>query len=222
MYVHSFPHFQLLESHCKQKHEQDFELPYLCLICDEKFILEEALLHHQNVEHSQEMKSFNCDQCQMEFYSKGTKIIHDTAYHDTPTSEIYSCKYCSDVYASVSEILYHHQMYHEFMPLPYFQCGTCEYFSRKMADTSKHVKKEHGIDEYKPYICKHCNFTWDDINNFFRHVRTHYQSNVICNICGKELKPGSLQRHIASVHKVEEDTEKNYVCDLCGYRTDKM
>ena len=197
LYVHSFPHFQLLESHCQQKHEQDFELPYICTICEEKFILEEALLYHQKIEHSHEINMIQCSPCQTDFLSKGIKTIHDTTYHDLSKSEVFACKYCSEVSVTVNDILYHHQMYHEMLPLPFFHCGSCEFYSQKFAVTKKHVKREHRTDEYKPYICKHCNGSWDDINNFFRHVRTHYQENVICNICGKELKPGSLQRHIA-------------------------
>ena len=30
-----------------------------------------------------------------------------------------------------------------------------------------------------------------------------------------------LHCHISSVHKQEEDKEKNFVCDICGYRTDR-
>ena len=65
-----------------------------------------------------------------------------------------------------------------------------------MSETSKHMKSEHDIDDYKPYVCKHCKSAWGDVANYCRHVRSHYQQNVICNVCGAELKPGSLQHHI--------------------------
>ena len=58
------------------------------------------------------------------------------------------------------------------------------------------MKSEHDIDDYKPYVCKHCKSAWGDVANYCRHVRSHYQQNVICNVCGAELKPGSLQHHI--------------------------
>ena len=89
-------------------------------------------------------------------------------------------------------------------PLPFFQCsfqsseyGNCDFYTKKISETAKHMKKEHGITDYKPYVCKHCKTAWGDIANYCRHVRTHYQQNVMCNICGKELSPGSLQHHIA-------------------------
>ena len=49
-------------------------------------------------------------------------------------------------------------------------------------------------------------------NRLRKHWATHEQLTIPLN---------KLPCHIASVHKQEEDSEKNYVCDLCGYRTDK-
>ena len=50
------------------------------------------------------------------------------------------------------------------------------------------------------------------LNRLRKHWATHEQLTIPLN---------KLPCHIASVHKQEEDSEKNYVCDLCGYRTDK-
>ena len=198
-YVHSFPYFQVLESHCKQKHDQEFELPYRCSTCDEVFILEEAWLYHQKTQHAQEISSFQCNPCQIDFFSKGFKTIHDATYHDSTQSELFACKYCSEVAESVIDIISHHQTYHEMQQLPFFPCELCDFYSQKLSKTVNHMKNKHDIagSEYKPYLCKHCKSGWNDIHNFSRHVRTHYQQNVICNICGKELKADSLLYHIS-------------------------
>ena len=36
--------------------------------CDENFILEEAMLYHQKMEHSHEVNSFKCELCEIEFF----------------------------------------------------------------------------------------------------------------------------------------------------------
>ena len=116
------PHFQGLESHYKQKHDQVMEPPFVCSICDENFILEEALLYHQKIEHSQEIYVHKCEECQLDFFLKGIKTVHDVTYHDLPYAELIVCKFCSEVSESVNEILNHHQTYHEMNPLPFFKC----------------------------------------------------------------------------------------------------
>ena len=65
---------QSLKGHVKRKHEKDAELPSKCNICDAAFILGEALLYHQLTEHGHKIETQKCEECHLEFFSKGTKV----------------------------------------------------------------------------------------------------------------------------------------------------
>ena len=82
----------------------------MCNVCDVRFLIEDALFHHQKVEHGHEMDTLKCGPCQNEFFSKSTKSIHDIMYHDTPKSQYFMCKHCSEVTGSVYELVRHHQV----------------------------------------------------------------------------------------------------------------
>ena len=95
---------------------------------------------------------------------------------------------------------------------------------------------EHGIDEYKPYQCKHCNSklrkNYDLIQHYERnHIDIENRPKFICEECGKEMAlKSSLNRHMIKVHNQKENdkqivefqhqetTEKNFICSQCGKR----
>ena len=62
-----------------------------------------------------ELSTFKCDDCRLEFFSIGTKSIHDDLYHNTIISKLFTCKFC--LYATVSSRDYfnHHQENHTSM-----------------------------------------------------------------------------------------------------------
>ena len=62
-----------------------------------------------------ELSTFKCDECRLEFFSIGTKSIHDDLYHNTIISKLFTCKFC--LYATVSSRDYvnHHQENHTSM-----------------------------------------------------------------------------------------------------------
>ena len=72
-----------------------------------------------------------------------------------------------------------------------------------MSETSKHMKSEHDIDDYKPYKCKHCDYTHNHIRFLAEHVKNHNPNrSFICDICGASLKSASsLKYHKTSYHK---------------------
>ena len=213
----TFSSFQILDEHCKKNHDKKLPAPFLCQICNETFIIEEGLFHHQKHKHSHEISTYKCDECDWEFFSKGLKVIHDSLYHDLSKSKLYSCKYCPEVAFSIDEIMNHHNTYHELHHLPFFCCEICEFVTPKKPEAINHMKDEHNIDEYRPYKCKQCNASFLDIRNHTRHVvNSHYQQTVNCKECGKELKPGSLLQHMKSVHS-NTGQERNFVCHICGY-----
>ena len=200
---YTFQDLHSLKGHCKRKHEKDSELPFTCNVCDTKYILEESLIHHQLTEHGHKIKTHKCDVCNLEFFSKGTKAIHDTIHHNMSLNQLYACKFCLEVSSSIGEIVKHHQDCHEMQALPFFQCENCDYVSEKLSETRSHMKSEHNIDEYKPYKCKHCEYVHSDLRNFSMHVKNHNPNrSFICDICGASLKKASsLKYHKTSFHK---------------------
>lgn len=141
--------------------------------CDKSFILGEALTYHKKSEHSEEIKSLKCEYCQREFFTKGTKSVHEKLHFEAPKSQLYFCNLCLDgVTFSVSELIGHHQSFHEGLPLPYFQCEVCEFSSKKKMQTKQHMKNEHNVDEYYPYKCQQCDFKQYELSHgFTRHVQ---------------------------------------------------
>ena len=144
----------MLEAHYKKRHGMELNLPFMCKDCDVSFILEEALIYHQKREHSHEISTYKCDECQTEFFSHGYKTVHDMMYHNLSKSEMILCKYCPEIRQSIDEILEHHWTYHEMQKLPFFQCEMCDFYSTRRMQAVNHVKNEHNMDEYRPYKCK--------------------------------------------------------------------
>ena len=80
------------------------------------------------------------------------------------------------------------------------------------------MKSEHDIDDYKPYKCKHCDYTHNHIRYLAEHVKNHNPNrSFICDICGASLKSASsLKYHKTSYHK---KGMQELVCDICGFTT---
>jgi hypothetical protein len=134
------------------------------------FILEEALLFHLKTEHAQKIDTLNCADCSLEFFSKGTKAIHDTIQHNASNNQLYSCKFCLEAATSISEIIQHHKDYHEIQAMPFFQCENCDFVSEKISETRSHSKSVHGIDDYRSVYLRMkfwCLEIFQKVNLFF-------------------------------------------------------
>ena len=73
--------FQVLKAHYSYKHNAAFEYPLKCEVCNISFILEEALLHHERTEHSSKISIELCVDCDIDFFSIATKLVHEDMYH---------------------------------------------------------------------------------------------------------------------------------------------
>ena len=73
--------FQVLKAHYSNKHNVAFEYPFKCEFCNISFILEEALLHHERTEHSSKISIELCVDCDIDFFSIATKLVHEDMYH---------------------------------------------------------------------------------------------------------------------------------------------
>ena len=111
----------------------------------------------------------------------------------------------------------------------------CHYFFDLTQLRQKSVKKRSTFQEilrhqnfilrltdlYRPYKCKHCELTSDNLLNFARHVKNHNPNrSFICDECGTVLKSAkNLRYHKTSYHK--QNTQE-LVCDICGFATVQM
>ena len=91
----TFSDLTSLERHCKIFHKNDFELPLKCNTCHMTFILEEALHSHQKMEHFQEIKSFECKECQRKFFCKGSYFVHKSMHSNIKDGTIQVIKFQS-------------------------------------------------------------------------------------------------------------------------------
>ena len=62
---------QVLKAHYNDKHQMEFESPFVCKDCGSSFILEDALFYHQKTIHSYENEIVKCSPCNLDFYSTG-------------------------------------------------------------------------------------------------------------------------------------------------------
>ena len=68
---------QVLKAHYNDKHQMEFESPFVCKDCGSSFILEDALFYHQKTIHSYENEIVKCNPCNLDFYSTGnSNFLH--------------------------------------------------------------------------------------------------------------------------------------------------
>ena len=228
---YNFSDLTLLERHWKNHHQKDLEylskchiFPLKCHICEETFILEEALHYHQKVDHSHDIKSFECENCERKYFCKGAFQVHKSIAHSgwkphnaNPNNahfiscqqesieDLILCQFCCDSAFSVPEIVRHHKDFHELQALPYFLCevDNCEFYSKKLSETGEHMKNLHNTNEYKPYQCRHCD----------------YKIGI-----GKSIQAsaGLASAKFAKHMLIHAQEKKHYKCDICNKKVQNL
>ena len=100
----------------------------------------------------------------------------DNANHKKFVRDLILCHFCCDSAFSVPEIVRH-------QALPYFVCeaDNCEFYSKKLPDTEEDMKNQHGINEYKPYQCRHCDST-QAFSKFAKHMLVYAYEKSTTNV----------------------------------------
>jgi uncharacterized C2H2 Zn-finger protein len=122
-----------------------------CPICHEVMPnLEQKRDHVRNVHHN--LKSFECELCNGEFYSKMHLSAHKKVSHDSNYSGKKSvhCEYhnCKTVTKNVHQMLSHVEEFHAY------QCPECPRHLQTTSGLAKHYKKAHISNEL--LCCKFC------------------------------------------------------------------
>ncbi|XP_030378193.1 zinc finger protein 664 [Scaptodrosophila lebanonensis] len=123
----------------------------------------------------------------------------------------YKCEYCTRNYTTVKYLNIHIKMSH---PHPNaFKCDECEATFDVDRALESHRRKAHT-----EFTCKLCSKVYKSSRTLLRHVQGHSglrQYKCDFENCGKSF----VNQHNLSSHRRVHSTERNYVCELCGYRS---
>ena len=163
--------------------------PYVCTVCDKRFIEKFHLIQHSEI-HKGDENTYSCTQCEKSFTTR-----RYLAYHMNVHSGKYKCIECGMCFKN-NRLLRDHQRSHKR-------------FSRKDGLTLH--SKEHA-DE-KPFSCPECEKSFSHQQNLRTHMYVH-SNRYKCPECGKCCR----SKHILTAHRRSHSGEKPYECTVCGRR----
>lgn len=123
----------------------------------------------------------------------------------------YNCEYCAGKYTTIKYLNIHLKMSH---PHPKgFKCNDCDATFDVDRALETHRRKAHT-----EFTCKLCDKVYKSSRTLLRHVQGHSGLRKFkCDYenCGKSF----VSQHNLTSHRRVHSTERNYVCELCGYRS---
>ena len=136
---------QVMKTHMRSHMERRFK----CSWCSKRCLSRQALLNHENAHAGK--KPFDCEQCGMEFTTKGEMVRHIGYKHSKVKPHKCPWPYCS--YSAVERArLKRHQVIHTG-ERP-FQCQHCSYAAPLEVHLKRHVSNVHRGEQ--PYECDIC------------------------------------------------------------------
>ena len=128
------------------------------------------------------------------------------------TPDSFQCQTCKQKFASKAE-----GKLHLFEHQPH-KCALCPGRFANAHALDSHVTDKHPATQR----CSMCFYTCRTKTELRRHVITQHQvaplpNTTLCHVCGQQFKVTiNVQKHLAEVHGIVEDSLKKYVCDQCG------
>ncbi|XP_034479334.1 zinc finger protein 664 isoform X2 [Drosophila innubila] len=123
----------------------------------------------------------------------------------------YNCEYCAGKYTTIKYLNIHLKMSH---PHPKgFKCNDCDATFDVDRALESHRRKVHT-----EFTCKLCDKIYKSSRTLLRHVQGHSglrQFKCDYDNCGKSF----VSQHNLTSHRRVHSTDRNYVCELCGYRS---
>ena len=182
---------------CKNLNNERKEVTVKCDECDLFFQEIETLKSHMQTEHFN--FKFECRVCQKGFTQK-TNLYHHIKSHDgVPEGESQMESPTQTNAALTSSV-----------------CKKCNKDFPNEQKLSHHMNMEH-LDN-PPYICQHCEETFETSEDKQEHVSNIHQFN--CMECDHQATTNKyLIRHIQLAHQVETINEKmKFQCNSCAQR----
>lgn len=238
----------LLRKHVVRHHKEEDGaklFPYSCQHCENVYITERQLLHHQKQPprpcevcgvifkcigllwpHRRDHNSV-CQVCDKAFSGRNSLVQHMKIAHQEKNIP---CPKCDKMFSFESFKNQHIAKAHPEKPLPY-QCDKCDFSAMKKVSVKIHQKKAHTA---KPpqYTCKDCNSKFTCEASYNTHVENHIsRRSIVCHLCSQRfISDEEIQVHMKSNHKPstnknnEENTlssplyngELQYSCGVCN------
>ncbi|XP_058828723.1 zinc finger protein 62 homolog [Topomyia yanbarensis] len=156
---------------------------------------DELILEHFNL---------SCDLCQQSFNDFGDLRQHfESVHNEEPYLKCCNKKF-NKKYLMVQHLQWH-------MNPEIFRCDICSKNCNSKRLLRDHVREVHLRDKTCPEECKSCGKMFHNRTLLKAHLRRAHLS-VPCPKCPKLLSPGSLWKHLLSIHGEAQD----FVCEICA------
>jgi len=155
------------------KHQETHsgEKPYLCGVCEKRFLSPSTLCSHMNI-HRGKYKCTECGRC---CRSKEDLSVHRRRHSG---EEPYSCGECEKRFSSRSGLCLHMNIHSEKFKCT--ECGRCCHSSQHLEEHSR----IHSRD--KLYSCTQCEERFPYLSELSKHMNIHrYMPQYACTECGK-------------------------------------
>ena len=160
---------------------------------------------------------YSCEKCGKCFIKVGTLHTHQCVL-DTSLVE---CHHCQEQFPGQAALKFHIKKEHR----KNIQCKTCEKDFINYKDFETHMcedefgnptqyvpEKELSVMGDKP-VCYICGKEFTTTSNMNKHMKTHGEKNVECEICKKKFHHEEyLKVHVEGVH----EKKNRYQCAECG------
>ena len=156
--------------------------PYLCTVCDERFISEDSLNNHK-LKHAGE-KLYYCTQCEKGFPNKCTLNFHTGKWHKGK----YKCDECGKGFQNPQVLTAHRRSHSDDKPRPGVSAVCSEQFA------SEDSLNDHAGE--KLHSCTQCEKTFPNQYSLNFHTRKLHKGKYKCDECGRSFRsPLMLTTH---------------------------
>jgi KRAB domain-containing zinc finger protein len=181
---------------------------YNCSNCANRFFTADDLEAHLNVEHGIDTKKNYCKDCKQPLKDQEHTCHFHFANKEKKKHVPFKCLICRKEFATKNTMKRHMEQIHEGKTYP---CDQCTRTFTAPNSLKNHILIVH--EKRFDYECQHCGKKWATKGLLQDHITQSHTSQVICNICNKQISnPIMLRRHKVFVHNEREGA---LFCELC-------
>lgn len=153
----------------------------------------------------QALHPFTCDECGKHFGTTSALHAHEATHiGERP----YACDICDKTFSLLNNLNVHKRNVH--LGVRSHRCDECG----KRFACKRNLQYHLGTHKTeKPYKCKHCNKSFPQPENLFRHQKViHAEARLhVCEKCDKSFSNSSnLKRHL-----LQHNNMKSFQCNVC-------
>lgn len=243
---------QRFDDHAELESHSRNHKTYLCKVCKTQFYTHNDRLQHKraNVKCS---KQVECGICIKWFINKRSLAAHRRTFHRDKirrSVECFKCNICSRAYDTRYRLAAHSEDMHN--AYEDMECQTCQKIVRGPKRMKQHVQSLHFTsitEDINSLTCQICKKIFIKAANLASHLRTHDETEKLCEICGKSVKQRLMRSHMHiehpktgifkckncneqfdTYHKMKNHAKKHFTkpdpvyCEICGkkYTTDTV